>query len=342
MSAQRWFSPAENVLLTGAGFTKDFGGYLAGEMWSVIFNRTEIQEYPALRRKMLEDRELNFERIYSDVIRPDSSYADNERTALTKAVRAAYGQMDDNICEYKNKQKASALFQIFISRFDSFVSRANAKRFFFSLNQDLLVERCYVPIANASVIGTPGLPNWRNIFRTHDGDQRDVQLPDQSKVDVFKEEFWTKNSDRFVYMKLHGSYLWRSVNGTDRLVIGDAKSAMIRGEPLLHWYFSLFEEVLKEPNRNLIVIGYGFRDEHINQVIKEAIENSGLKLFVVSPRLPVDFRKMLLQEGVPLGKELWQGLGGYYSNRLTDFYISNQVELPPRGMDFFRRLGFPE
>ena len=31
------------VLLTGAGFTKTFGGYLASEMWATILNQPEIQ-----------------------------------------------------------------------------------------------------------------------------------------------------------------------------------------------------------------------------------------------------------------------------------------------------------
>jgi hypothetical protein len=29
---------SENILLTGAGFTKNFGGLLASEMWAEIFN----------------------------------------------------------------------------------------------------------------------------------------------------------------------------------------------------------------------------------------------------------------------------------------------------------------
>jgi hypothetical protein len=30
------------VLLTGAGFTKTFGGYLASEMWATILNQPEV------------------------------------------------------------------------------------------------------------------------------------------------------------------------------------------------------------------------------------------------------------------------------------------------------------
>ena len=33
-----------SILMTGAGFTKNFGGFLANEMWAKIFNCHEVQE----------------------------------------------------------------------------------------------------------------------------------------------------------------------------------------------------------------------------------------------------------------------------------------------------------
>jgi hypothetical protein len=32
------------------------------------------------------------------------------------------------------------------------------------------------------------------------------------------------------------------------------------------------------------VIGYGFGDDHINAHLKEAVEDSGLKMYVIDPR----------------------------------------------------------
>jgi len=40
----------DRVLLTGAGFTKNFGGPLAREIWSLIFNNPRIQQTPSLRQ----------------------------------------------------------------------------------------------------------------------------------------------------------------------------------------------------------------------------------------------------------------------------------------------------
>jgi len=37
---------SEHILFTGAGFTKNFGGLLAKEMWSKLFNNSKVQSYP--------------------------------------------------------------------------------------------------------------------------------------------------------------------------------------------------------------------------------------------------------------------------------------------------------
>ena len=38
----------EPVLLTGAGFTRNFGGFLTNQMWDKVFNHEQVQHYPSL------------------------------------------------------------------------------------------------------------------------------------------------------------------------------------------------------------------------------------------------------------------------------------------------------
>jgi SIR2-like domain len=71
------------------------------------------------------------------------------------------------------------------------------------------------------------------------------------------------------------------------------KLGRIAGEPLLEWYLSLFKEALEEGDKNLVIVGYGFGDDHINDIIVDAIKDRGLKLFVISPQLPADFAQLL-------------------------------------------------
>jgi hypothetical protein len=83
-------------------------------------------------------------------------------------------------------------------------------------------------------------------------------------------------------------------------------------------YFKLFEDVLSRRNRRLLVIGYGFKDAHINQVIAHSIRKCGLKLYVISPSSAKGFRGTLLENLDEDKKTLWEGLAGYWDCELKD------------------------
>lgn len=102
------------------------------------------------------------------------------------------------------------------------------------------------------------------------------------------------------------------------MVVGGNKPAQIHREKLLQWYFDLFQEVLSYLNRRLLVIGYGFRDFHINEIIAQSIRQHGLKLYVISPQSPKDFKSELLRDNDNARKTLWQGLAGYWDWEMKD------------------------
>ena len=119
------------------------------------------------------------------------------------------------------------------------------------------------------------------------------------------------------------------------MVIGTNKGKLLETEPLLGWYLQLFEEALQRAQA-LLVIGYSFRDEHINHVIAQAAKSSGLRIHVMSPQTPEDFRAHLVKAcGGPVpfptdGDAIWESLHGYYCGSVEHFYIANQQALPPR------------
>src|SRR5690606_5974353 len=82
--------------------------------------------------------------------------------------------------------------------------------------------------------------------------------------------------------KLHGSSNWRNADGKQPLVMGGAKPNEISRNPILRWYADQFDAWLCEPGARLMVIGYGFRDQHINAAIKKAID-LGLRMFIIAP-----------------------------------------------------------
>jgi hypothetical protein len=77
-------------ILTGAGFTHNFGGPLASEMWALIFNEIDAEREPALKERLR--REFDFETVYREVMKRPGH--DSEQKALAKAVGAAFEYID--------------------------------------------------------------------------------------------------------------------------------------------------------------------------------------------------------------------------------------------------------
>jgi len=174
----------------------------------------------------------------------------------------------------------------------------------------------------------------------------EVSLQNVEDVAKYKERFRTKGSGQFMYVKLHGSYGWSSQDGTDAMVIGYGKKGRIDKEPLLSWYLTIFKEVLHASDRNLVIIGYGFGDEHINEIIASAINERGLRLHVICPMEPDEFRNRLRglsgfnTQQIAHGHEIWKGVFRYYRNQVTDFYTAGSyAKFPSRAKSFFRNIG---
>jgi hypothetical protein len=84
------------------------------------------------------------------------------------------------------------------------------------------------------------------------------------------------------YIKLHGSSNWLRDGPEARvMVLGGSKSVEIDQDPLLRWYQKEFSEALHRKGTKLMTIGYSFGDQHINEIIVEAAEKGGLKIFIV-------------------------------------------------------------
>ena len=58
---------------------------------------------------------------------------------------------------------------------------------------------------------------------------------------------------------------------------------MIKSYSVLSWYHQQFEELISKPDTRLMIIGYSFRDIHINNALISAAEKGGLRLFVIDP-----------------------------------------------------------
>ncbi len=345
MRRNGYYTPNETVLLTGAGFTKTFGGYLGNEMWAAMLNRLEINRDPILRERLLD--QSNFELFYHEV-RNSGHYCDEQKKCVNAALVKAFEEMDSVISDsFRDDVNVGfAACKNLISRFAG--SKDKRRRgFFFTLNQDLFVERFYRAARTSPKICIPGLEcDWWFEGNAHRGFSKEdyLTVPDADETEKVKKQL-SSGDEVFLYVKLHGSYGWKAHGGSDTMVIGYKKEGMIKGEPLLEWYLSLFEEILNhEAVKNLLVIGYGFLDKHINGLIADAIDG-GLRLHVVSPQTSQSFRDHLNSLPVSgtefraVGNRLWGGLYGYYTGTVTDFFSTRNWHPTRLGETLFRNLG---
>ena len=85
-------------------------------------------------------------------------------------------------------------------------------------------------------------------------------------------------------IKLHGSWNWSTEGGRPLLIVGGNKALEVKQHPILSWNFEQFKECLSRPDTRLMVIGYSFRDEHVNRIIDDATTTpNALQLFIIDP-----------------------------------------------------------
>jgi hypothetical protein len=129
-------------------------------------------------------------------------------------------------------------------------------------------------------------------------------------------------SGRFHYVKLHGSLNWWSKRtkeiDKEVMVIGGKKEEQIADEPLLQWYWKLFKRALYGENRRLWIIGYGFGDTHVNEVIARAIRDFRLRWFSITPSSTVAFSEELGSK--PYGDVLLEGHSQHFVGSLSAIY----------------------
>ena len=330
---------SKNVLLLGAGFTKNFDGLLADEMWAEIFNHKEIQAQPRIIKLMLNN--FDYEDVYYSVLEKltdkegmSSKFNFEEKEAIMKAAKAAYEIIDERL-RYQ-LQFASIDWTYKLNRLLSKFGKTNKNSFIFTLNQDLLIERFYTnpsptALIQESKLSIPGIkdyPIWfMNIFHHLSNHKLPIEeknspyyklkdsdyctLPSQDEFDQEKDSL-LENGNYFL-IKLHGSYNWKRSDGSRAMVIGRGKSEQIDNEPLLKEYYRIFKNVFSQKNLHLLVIGYGFGDEHINRVLSNAVAEYKMKIYILSPEAPKKFKEKLCGKNKTLETiNIWNGISGYF------------------------------
>lgn len=313
---------SDKILFTGAGFTKNFGGFLGTEMWSKIFNHPSVQEQGRLRELLLGD--FDYESVYHRVL--SGEYTKDEKDIISYAILEAYKALDDIVRKWTFTPDAPYPVNIYgVNRMIRLFARDRGKlSFFFTLNQDLFVERYFDDLdAGLTLPYVSRIPRWDGNKRQTLDTSDFVTLPVKEKITNCDGHPFHYNA--LHYIKLHGSYGWQSSDGSSRMVIGRDKTSQIKAEPLLAEYLTVFQEVLSSKEEvKVLIIGYGFQDEHINDALADSTQTQGMRMFVISPTDQSRFIEHL--RGVPFGNVLLSGLKAYFPYSLLDIFPSDQSE----------------
>lgn len=261
------------ILLLGAGFSHNWGGWLANEAFEYLLGVPTLDEQG--RRLLWDHKTEGFEAALSALQKIGGASLD----LMEDAVRQMFQDMNRGFFadradfEFVNETGLNSVCQ-FLGRFDAI----------FTLNQDLLLELGYCR----------SLPQSISTRRTWSGFAFPGMTPRVDNAMSAEARFaggWCPdpagtqdpNAHTQPIYKLHGSSNWVDASGQRMLVMGGDKTASINGSSILAAYAAEFERRLNLPDTRLVVIGYGFGDNHINMALDRAAQAGGLRTFIVDP-----------------------------------------------------------
>jgi hypothetical protein len=320
-------NPVNYIALLGAGFSRNWGGWLAAEVFEYLIGCTEVDAN--INNLLWKFRnsggfEAALGELQGQYLRTRSSSVDEPLERLQRAIFHMFADMDKAFEGIQFEFQSQREFSVakFLTRFDAI----------FTLNQDLLLERYYV---------------GENVALLSDGRWSGGNLPGM----IPPSATGANPTDRYVgrwrpdpcgyslhptsqpIIKLHGSSNW--VDGNDRalLVMGGNKPEVIKQHPILKWNHEQFRAYLARPNARLMVIGYSFSDEHVNNAITSAMEQKDLRVFVIDPlgadvldRKREENRRVAIQTVDPLLLQVRPYLIGASRRSLREIFGSDMVE----------------
>ena len=221
----------------------------------------------------------------------------------------------------------------------------------FTLNYDTLFEQA--SDAEGIVLLDGFVGTLRRFFRP-ESYEKDLYFPGETT------EGRVHRHDRVLHLyKLHGSITWRAeemslnnpygveavntLNGRDSRLLIYPTPAKI-GETLGIPYAELFRRFagnVAQPQSVLFVIGYGFGDEHVNAIIRQAISLPSFTLVIVDPCPKSKFVQTLREQK---DRRVWVARGdlGYFSVFVNDVMPDlRDEEIEMRVMETQRALSEP-
>jgi hypothetical protein len=270
------------ILLLGAGFSRNWGGWLTSEITTNLGTRLEGDSHLT----GLLQRNANFEEALADAKTEYSRSRGAEALVRLQrfqgALAASFADMNKTLAQIRfefqeDHGPVDRRFSVreFLAGFDAI----------FTVNQDLFLEtRYFYPAENLSLAANkkwlggqlPGMVEFSDPSRVGPFDRLAVRRRPQPPP-------FTMDPRLQPYFKMHGSTNWTDETGEQLLVIGGNKPAATQTHRVFAWYGEKFDEYLSAPGARLMVIGYGFGDAHINGVVYRGWQQSQLSMLIIHP-----------------------------------------------------------
>ncbi len=320
---------AEIFLFLGAGFAYNFGLPLAKEIWGKIFNSNLLKEYPQI--EYILKREHNYENIYFKIVNSNLfEKTPDLQQYFKELINTIYYEMDLDLITFLRSENHN---NIDLFRLMKFINRFKTNKLnpgvIFSINQDLFIERFYMN-GSSSNFEELIIPFVDSQWNQHNEDISLVPFISKSNTSnigvnhtallnptLINNQIKKNNDNKFLYIKLHGSFDWRYKENEDVMIIGVNKLQLIKKYKVLNENFNMFQKTIQHKNNKIkiLIIGYSFNDQHINDILK----NSKADLYVIDPQEPRDFYNKMVE--FQNKRKIWQNnIKKYYCCTLEDIF----------------------
>ena len=235
----------KHILLLGAGFSRNWGGLLADEVFDYLIGQDEVAQDGYLKSLLWNHRTTGgFENALAEVqaafATDPAKYAPSLQR-LQAAVSDVFERMNKAFFDAPTmefQQHIEKMLQTFLVRFDAI----------FTLNQDVLLEHHYfrhIELAGRRRWNGAQLPGLRRI--ANDSATIDPSWGKDKWVPLDRQNFRIEDGLQPCF-KLHGSSNWADSEGGSLLVIGGDKNRTILSHDVLAWYFEQFRQYLSDPS----------------------------------------------------------------------------------------------
>jgi len=270
-----------NILLLGAGFSKNWGAPITSELFQALIADPEVRTNGAIHGLLWQNRS-NFENALAqlqDRFRHDPQANREPLLLMQRAllriferINGIFRNQDFELHQERLTVDRNRTVVEFLAKFDAI----------FTLNQDLLLEIHYLDRVHNQF--TNRRWNGNSVPGMQPSGGVDSGVP-------FSGRIWTPNGDYTIpqntqpFFKLHGSTNWKDTGANaDIMIMGGGKDRAIQANPVLQRLQGFFTEYVGRGETRVTVIGYGFGDAHINAILRDSIENHGLLMYVIDPR----------------------------------------------------------